>query len=290
MKLYYFNFSGIPGYSMVNISRTFKMKYPKKYIICSIEKNQVYNVDELKDIPIPFSKYSYVFIDEKPTSKKTTNKNTYIYQNAYENNLENILRIYPMDLSNYLTDSKNNVIVKFYPKKNITDPRLLNDIVICNNLDFMLKLDLKQTFQGILDNVFEKVKLPKTTEEWLLDFLDCIPYGPNFQIHRFPNIINDEIFKKPFHPILNDFVFGYCIRVDDMKKELKMIKHFEQDISNLDREINIYNNYNNILDRLIPALKKQKIPFKNNKTFIRIKALDFYKLKDISFTITDFLK
>lgn len=272
------------------MSSRFKKKYPKKYIICSIEKNQVYNVANLDDVSIPFSKFSYVFVNEKPMTKRPIKQNVK-YISDFERSQETILRVYPMDLSNYLTNPKDNVVVKFYPKKLVSDPRLLNPIVITNTVEFLLKLDLKETFQQLIQAIYKEQKnVPKNTEEWLLDFLDSIPYGPDYSIRRFPSLIQDSLFKKKMEPKLSDFVFGYCIREKDVEKELKLIEYLEQDLSDLNADIRIGETYDSLLERLRPELKKNKIKFRDYKEFIVLKAKDFYSLKNFSFTMLDALR
>lgn len=290
MKLYYFNYGDIPCYCIENPSKSFNRALPKKYIVLSIEKNQVYNVDNLNELVIPCNKISYMFVNEKPMNKKLS-KTINEYRSSYQRDMDDKLRVYPMDLSNYITEKNQNVVIKFYPKKTTTEPRFLNDIVICSNIEFLLTLNFKKTFENVLDMIFKKHYKPlKNTEEWLLEFLRVCPVSSYYSQVRYPNIIEDSMFKKPLKPKLSDFVIGYCIREKDIHKEVQLIKNLEHDLSDFNKDVKIYNNYNNILSKLIPELKKQKIKFKQFDTYIELNASDFYKLKNMKYSLLDYLK
>ena len=289
-----FIMGGINAYTISKASDSFLKQYPKAWIACSISRNEVVNVDKLSDLKYGLSEVSYLFANRKPTVKNSINdpwQEIIAYTSAPV--YEDILSVYPFDGHNFFIGDQDgsDLILKIVPKEHIIDPRLMNSIVIRNKCSYMKQVDFKKSIPQLLKTIYNKKYLDSvnTTEKWLKAFLKELPFGLYNQPFKFPELINDSLFKRPLNLGLNNFAIGYCMRTD-LKSELEMVHELEKQTTPLNKRITIFENYNGIAKRIAKAAREQKMKYKHTPGIsIEIKVCDLFKLK-LGYSITDFIK
>lgn len=292
MRLDKFNMGGVQCYTITNPSSEFKKLYPKNWIVCSISKNQVVNVDKINDLAWHFSDSDYAFCYSQNTKdKKSTRAFDMFFGYFGPRNIESITSTF--DGHNYFIGDKleSDLVLKIVPKTDISDPRLMNSIVIRNKCDFMKDVDLKQSIKLLLKQTYNDkyLKTIDTTEKWLISFLKELPFDLNNEPLKFPSKINDQLFKSKLNLDINNFKVGYCMRTN-MKNEINMVREIEQQLTPRNQRRTIYENYNKIVERIAEEAKKHKMKYTLNPGIsISIKTSDLDKL-NLDYTVTDFIK
>lgn len=294
MKLHYLcNYSTeVEGYYIENASSTFKKKYPKKHICCSIENNKVWNVDDLKELPISPYKVSYFFTYDKTFFQKSDHS-IWTWVPERIKHIDEWQRVVPADLNNYLIDDtdNSNIVMKIVPKSSSRDPRFINSIVIKTNNEFIKTVELKKSLESIIKSVYNEnyIKSIDTTEKWLLNVLEEIPFDLNRMPFHFGNTIEDFEFKNNFSPTLNDFVIGYSTRIAKIEDEFEFIKLIETELSDFkSTDIVIFDDYTDIVERVAKMAKEKGIEYEQTDVSIRLASSDFYKL-NLDFEIINFI-
>lgn len=299
----FFNiYNGVENwYYVTEPSKKFIDKYPKLNIAVSIDRNEVYNFDDFKELPITTYEIDYLFTrDEKVFKDKYSRCPGVISWNKETDNSLDVLKAMPVNLSNYFikendTTDKNEIdfIIKIAPtdKATMTDPRYMNTIVFKTNHKQLLEVDIKKTIKNLIKTVYTKEMMLSTpnTESWLLNLLSDIPFNLNNRAMIFPNRITDKTFKSFTAPKLELFTIGYMSRVRDLETEIKMTKMMEKSFSNFNTEITIANDYTNIVPRIKAECDKRHIRYKEFPIGISLDATDFYKLK-MDYSILNFFQ
>ena len=295
MKLHYLiNYAtDVEGYYIEKPSEEFKKLYPKKYIVASIKDNRVWNIDDMKELPIKQHDIAYLFTyDDKMF--KTSSHNLFDWQPPSLTRMENWQKVMPADLDNYLMDDakeKSNVIVKLVPKVSNQDPRFINSVVIRTNYEFLKTVELKASFEAMIKSVYsdQYFKTINTTEKWLKELLKEIPFDLRKQPLMFGKSIDDELFKKKITPKLDDFVIGYSSRIPDIKEEFEFIKMLETTFSDFkSTDIIVFDDYTGIVEKITKEADKKKIPYDKTPTSVQLSSEDFYKM-DLDFEIVNFI-
>ena len=203
-------------------------------------------------------------------------------------------------LSNAFINQKINVAIQLRPSYEC-NPKCVNDCIIGFDIPENDK-DI-ENFNFESNKIIEKFKSIqekfKNTNEWKKYITDNCPSN----IH-FCKKINDETFKKDVTE--NDIAYDYDIH---SIKEIEIIKKIEETFEDFNQIVKIYDNYNNIVDKIETACKKLKIKYtsseevklknvkyngkeKNNRDFgikwIEISYKDLLKC-GLKYSLTDFL-
>ena len=292
MRLDKFNMGGVECYVISKPSTEFKKMYPKNWIICSIAKNQVVNVDTIKDIPWDFSESDYAFCYSVNLEEKKSRQLYDMFFGYYRPRMDDDV-MQQFDGHNYFIGDtlKSDLILKIVPKSSIVDPRLMNSIVIRNTCDYMKDVDIKKSINLLLKETYDDkyIKTINTTEKWLVSLLHELPFDLNNSPLRFPNKITDALFRSKLNFNVSNFKIGYCMRTD-MKSEINMVRELEQQLMPRNQRRTIYENYNGIVERIVEAAKKHKIKYHLVPgVYVSIKTGDLDKL-GLNYTITDFIK
>lgn len=287
---------GIRGYYISNASTAFKKRFPKKHIVVSIERNEVFNENEIDAIPISFMKAASKLYFFTTDSKLYNSKETvhYIKQFECKDKIKRAeaLKVMPSNISRYLiggTDSENDMVIKLEPIDTITDPRLMTSIVFRCSSSMLKQSKIRDTLDKLIELGYHDFKPAKTTEEWLLMLIDDIPFDDTNSAYYFPENIDDKLFKKEFKPNLNDFLVLYSSRIPKLEDEIDLAKCLETELSSFAGEITIVNDYTNIVPRIEAACKKRKLKYKREGLAITLKMKDFYSL-NLNFELINFLQ
>ena len=256
-------------YYITEPSKKFIEKFPKLNIAVSIDRSEIYNFDEFKELPITTYEIDYLFTrDEKIFKDKYSRPPKDIEWDDETDNTLDVLKAAPVNLSNYFikesdTSDKKEIdfIIKVAPtdKATMTDPRYMNAIIFKVNHEQLLEADIKKTIENLVKCVYTKEMMMSTsnTETWLMNLLADIPFNLNNRPMIFPNEITDKTFSSFTPPKLELFTIGYMSRVSDLATEIKMTKSMEESFSNFNTEITIANDYTNIVPRIKAECDKQ---------------------------------
>ena len=287
-----FSMGGVYAYTISKASDEFKKAYPKAWIVCSISRNEVLNVESLSELPYDFSEISYLFINRKPTLKDKVRRFTpFGYYNP--DSSDSILRAKPFDGHNFFIGDKldSDIIIKIVPRVTVIDPRLMNSIVIRDKCSYMREVDFKKSLPVILKETYNDtyLKSVNNTEKWLLAFLHELPYGLYNEPFTFPEHIDDVLFTQKLNLNINNFTIGYCMRTD-IKTEIDMVHDLEKQLTPLNKRVTIYENYNGLAKRVMEEAKANKMKYNYEPGIsVSLKIDDLFKLK-MKFKITDFMK
>lgn len=289
LKSIYNNAARIAGYRIIDPSDEFKKLYPKKHIAASILKNKVYNFDDFNDLPIYTHEVDYYF---------TYEEGSYMMNSFMRFNPSNVvtieddLGVIQVDLSNYLIygNKENDVIIKIVPKCSEMDPMFINSIVLLTNYKTLKNVEIKKSLQQLIKTVYNKqyFKSINTTEKWLINLLNQIPFNLFNEKYQFKSSISDKDFQKSVDVSIDNFLIGYATRIPNIQQEVKFIEMMEKDFANYKTDIRIYNDYTNILERIENEAKKSKMKYSKTDNYIDMKTEDFYKL-NLEFEIINFL-
>ena len=159
-------------------------------------------------------------------------------------------------LSNAFINQKINVAIQLRPSYEC-NPKCVNDCIIGFDIPENDK-DI-ENFNFESNKIVEKFKSIqekfKNTNEWKKYIIDNCPSN----IH-FCKKINDETFKKDVTE--NDIAYDYDIH---SIKEIEIIKKIEETFEDFNQIIKIYDNYNNIVDKIETACKKLKIKYTSSE-------------------------
>ena len=298
MKLYGFvNWTyGIRGYYISNASTAFKKRFPKKYIVVSIDRNEVFNADSFESIPISLSKskmFYFFTMDSSFYNGRDTSHGLRMSVSKEGLSRMEALKVMPADLSCYLmnpdTLKDNDMVIKLEPIDAREDPRLMTSIVFRCSSKMLMQSKVKETLNKLIEMGYHDFKPAKTTEEWLLMLIDEIPFGINKSAIRFPDIIEDKLFKKPFKASIDDFFVTYSARGQSIIEENKLVEYLEKELSSYVGEITLVNDYTDIVSRVEEACKKKKLKYKREGISIVLKIKDFYSL-DLDFELINFFQ
>ena len=291
MKLMEFTMSGIRAYTISKASNDFMKRYPKRWIAASISRNDVSNVDDLRDLKYGTDDIDYLFTHDKASAK---NINTFydFWAELFSAPMTSKMNVTPFNGHNYFIGDEDgsNLIIKISPKNKSVDPRLMNSIVIRNTCEFMMNVDFKKSITKLLKDTYNETYLKSidTTEKWLISLLNELPMDLYHHALEFPDIITDRLFKQPLNLDLGMFVIGYTMRTD-MKTELSMIRELESQLCPKNRRQIIYENYNGIAERIMNEAKKRHMKYRYEPgKWISIKICDLQNLP-IDYTITDYM-
>lgn len=196
---------------------------------------------------------------------------------CYKTNLKN--------LSNGFIQNKNkNVIINIAPANNC-HPNCIHNYNVAINIDYSKNKPFdgktKNEFKKELFNLFTKNQNHfKNIKEWK-NFI--IKNCPN-EIH-YANKINNSIFNKSITE--NDYCINYDIH--DIN-EFEIIKLIELSFEDMNQIVKIYNNYNNIYDRIKKECDKLKIKYSTNESKNKHIKKKTEELKYIELKYSDLLK
>lgn len=289
---------GIRGYYITNTSAAFKKRFPKKYIVISIERNEVFNEDKLESIPISLSDDSLLYFfttDTKFYNSKETQHSIEHFESAeFKTRIES-LKVFPVDLSRYLMNTKtnkdedNDLVIKLEPIDTKRDPRLMTSIVLRCSSSMLMQSKIKETLNKLIELGYHDFKPAKTAEEWFLTLVEEIPFNFHKQAFHFPNVIDDKLFKQEFKPNLDNFLVTYSSRGRSIEDEIELARYLENELSSYNGDITIVNDYTNIVPRIEAACKKKKLSYKRDGLAVTLKMKDFYSL-DLDFKLINFLQ
>ena len=311
----------IRGYYITNTSAAFKKRFPKKYIVISIERNEVFNEDKLESIPISLSDDSLLYFfttDTKFYNSKETQHSIEYFESAELKTRIESLKVFPVDLSRYLmnaslsanpakqsslktetnkdeeNDSRlqnedNDLVIKLEPIDTKRDPRLMTSIVLRCSSSMLMQSKIKETLNKLIELGYHDFKPAKTAEEWFLTLVEEIPFNFHKQAFHFPNVIDDKLFKQEFKPNLDNFLVTYSSRGRSIKDEIELARYLENELSSYNGDITIVNDYTNIVPRIEGACKKKKLSYKRDGLAVTLKMKDFYSL-DLDFELINFLQ
>lgn len=285
------------GYLIKNPSKEFKDLYPKKFILVSTKKNNVFNVEDMNELD-SYDNFSDVWFtyDEEFSKSSITNAWAEFFPSNVKSEKENELELVQVNLNKYLPLAnpkiKKSVDVIFRISPNsIIDPRLMfTSTIIFKNHEELGDVQFRKSIEEYISSLSSDKSIMEidTTEKWLMKYLREIPININGKVYQLKDKISDEDFKKKFQPKPEDFLVGYSTNIKNFDDEIKAMKNIEIDFIDYEKELTIYNDYTNILERIVNECKKKKINHKLDEISIKIKAKDFYSL-DLEFEIINYL-
>lgn len=282
--------NGIEGYYISNASTAFKKRFPKKHILVSITRNDVYNEDTIDALPLnPFTERytSYFFTYDT----KLFNTSTKRERKTRTNEAIELLKVFPVDLSRYMINGVTkeiDTIIKLAPMDASKDVRLITTIVFRCDSERLMKSDVKETLRMVVEHVYKQFPPARNTEEWLLNLIDDIPFNLDEEAYKFGTIVEDKMFSKPFKPTIKDFFIGYSSRLKTIEQEIDLARYLETEFSSFKAELTIVNDYTDIVSRIEAECKKKNISYKRDGIKIILSAEDFYSL-NLKFELINFI-
>jgi hypothetical protein len=182
-----------------------------------------------------------------------------------------------MDLSNDFINTNFNVIMNIKPGF-LCNPKCTNSYTTGFNLTAKTK-----SSKDLILNEFKKIQTIKNINDWVEFIKTKCPYDVHFQ-----ELINENSFKKQITE--KDYEIKYDIKDID---EINIIKNIEDTFEDMNQIVKIYDNYENIVDRIKQACDDKKIKYKSSFTKAK-KHIKYSKPKDelkwIELKYSDLLK
>lgn len=282
-------------YTIVNPDKKWLAKFPQKHI------SIIFNVHDekvsiIKSNSIPFfellTNYGYVF------SRLSKQKILKIFgkQQPQENNPPIQRKMCGFNPSNSeLLVAPYNSLLSIYSDKNTEYPLsyMSESIYALTTFDELMNMkNINESIKKIVENNLQQHKI----NHWI-DFVKELkmffPMNYGGTVRKFGKRIDKKEIKNCC--VLNPsthFYLGYDCRGITTEKEIMLSHQMENIVYNLNDElINVFETYNNPLEKIKKICKENKIQFiTSNKHCIKIKNKDYDNLvKYLTATISDFI-
>lgn len=295
-----FNSDALQAYSITNPTKQFKLMYPKDYILVLNVKQEIVmlNIDKINSnlAFIPIVGYIFTYKSNLPSIFNNSNYINYINNG---NTIPSCLDTY--FISQECNDSENiDIIISCTPKNEIVSPKFTDKIIMRCNTEQLLTFNkastesktLKRNILNILNNVVNSNNII-TTEEWVNNIITHFPTNDNGLPVKYPNKITNKLLKEKSKIKANQIQIGYDFHAKDYEYENKFINLIEESFENDNENINIYDTYNGLLDKITNEMDHQHIKYtkhfndKNDK-HITTTIKNIRKL-NMTYALTDFI-
>ena len=297
----------LQGFQIISPSKEFKKKYPKKFtfVVSFGDNNVALNTPSLPFVlALPMVR-GYIFTYN---SKLPAFTGSLSYKEEFIDN-----STYPECLDQYFprvdSDKNIDIIFKASPKHNHEVPPCLSDNLIIRSYSLSLlgkdsyEDALKTSENGektlkkhLLDIIYKHLTYFDTPEKWFDNIIDRCPLDSEGCPIRYIKDIDSSTLRAK--PKADDFFITYDFRPTywakskdiDYEYENLLETTIENAFESPSLELEIYNNYNDIVPRMKEALDKQKISYvfkkEQNKILITLKNL---RKLNMTYDMTDFL-
>jgi hypothetical protein len=261
------NGTTIKGYKLNKISKSFKKKYPKRYILSLLigENHQTLNVDQIPSQLLFYNPVGYIFSYGNLIP-------SFISRTIQTPNIGNT---FPVSLDQYL-NNESDIAFQIQATNEEVSPMFTSDLIIRGNLK--ISNNLEEFFKENL------IKHP-SLESFVEDIIENIPLNCFMFPLNYPKVITMKNLNKPTS--LNKMIIGYDFRVKTYDEEFSFINSIERKFENPKQRITLYQTYNNLLDKIKNKLKESEYKIINEDS-IELNLETFWKL-DIEYQITDLI-
>lgn len=289
----------VQAYSISKPTKRIKTMFPKKYTFV-INFNGKTLFGNTNSIPQQFyfmPIIGYIFTYEK-SLPDIVKSNKYI-------NYVNYGRTHPIGLDQYfINHSESDIICDLVLSCTATNALMPvqmceNIIIRCNshqltnnetkNVEVMSK-NIKTNIKKILNNMLKRV-CENNIEDWLINLIEYSPFNDNDMPYRYPNVINDALFKsKSINLNNNQLSIGYDLRADSYEFENNFVHALELSFEDSKQKVVIYDTYNGLMNKIITEFDKQKLKYeKITDHSIEVKINDLWKVNNLNVEITDLI-
>ena len=297
------NKDSIQGYQIISPSKEFKKKFPKKFIYSLMINDKLLTgcnstLPILIQLPITRG-FIFTYNNKLPKTIGFNDKD--ILQNS----------TYPECLDQFYPSSNNDIdlILKCLPKQTLEITPAFNEelVIRTNSLRMFKRKDYndaisnpknidKEIQKNIMELINTNLKKYDNVEEWIEHVIKKCPTGCDGYPVKFFNEItksnlNNSVTKNQVFVTYDYRPYKWGNSFDtDYKFENLVSVAIEDAFESPDLNITIYNNYNNIINRMKEILDKDKLPYKydNKKNSISLDLKTLRKL-DMEYQLTDFL-
>ena len=186
--------------------------------------------------------------------------------------------------------------VKFITTLNPEHINLTKSTTMASDTDAYMKR--KQCVSNISKNIISYIETicresaPSSVEEWVDCIMSILPVNSNNLPIRYPKLISDSSFTpsaiKSYSINKDNLYIEYDFHAKSYKSENQFITMLEDAFEDMNRDIVVYNTYNNILPKIMKALDAAKIKYvKLNAYSIRTKLKSLREIS-IKYKLTDF--
>ena len=274
----------VQAYKVLKPSKTWKKLFPRKYTFSLdvMGEHIIFNSD---DIPKNFCVYpplGYIFTyaDSLP-SFLVSDKLKY----------RDIGAVFPSCLDSYFTatDEKTDLILSICPRNNIVPATFINEIVVQCESEKLMKTNIKTAIMNIIESYIKDEKL--TVEQWARKIIFNYPINNNGLPVRFPKTVDDKSLNGNKSDKINcsDIFIEYDFRGRTYENEDLLISKLEDEFEDLNEEIEITENYNGTLSKIMKELDKKKLKYKKigeDKIFVKAK---YIRDLNLTYELTDFI-
>lgn len=267
-------------YTIINPSKSFKEKFPKKYIyMLSINSNNILieNTNSLYLFMLYSNVSGYIFTYEKSIIIKSPKD--------INHNIPKIFSKYFAE-SNYVSNDKPCPILSVSPI--VTCPPLITKPIVIELKTYEKGLNKSQFKKVILNEITETIESNlikiNNVEDWIKLILVDKPFIDDEYPFIYPNTINNKCFTSKWKLRLFDMYARYDYKPFSRNEEIEFIKLVDSLFINPNQFINIYDTFSNVRERIKKNIKN----YKEHDNYISVKYKDLCD-SNIEFTIGDFI-
>jgi hypothetical protein len=259
------NGSNIKGYTMSKLSKSFRKKYPKRFILSLLinGNHQTMNVDQIPPSLLFYNPVGYIFTYGKILP-------TFLARSFPTPDIGNT---WPVSLDQYFNDSVN-IVFQIQATNAEVSPTFVSDMIIRGN-------DVNQ-----LEEYFNKNSIKhKSIESFIEAIIGELPLNCFMLPINYPKVITMKNINAPTK--LKNMLIGYDFRPKSYEEEFTFINNIEKRFENPKRKIVLYQTYNNLLDKIKNKLQSNEYKQLDSDS-IEISLETLWKL-DIEYQITDLI-
>ena len=263
-----------------------KKIFPKKFTIGINSENETYflNTDTLPAI-IAYTNFTgYIFTYAKTLPKKVMN----LYQTTAAETPEDLydIKTMPKSLHRYFNrsygkeDDGVDLVLNISSSEARIPIHFIQNIVIranslklfnCKNKQELLdkRIQKKSVIEKILKVVNDNIEKVTALESWVHHIITTVPLNSYGNVMNFPKKITERNLKKEkINESQITVTYDLRLRCDNKNKvyeyENKVITTLENIFEDENIKLTIYNNYNDILTRLMKKLDSKKLKYEKH--------------------------
>ena len=279
----------VQGYHVSKPSPAFKKLFPKRYVF-SLDVFGEHVIINEDTIPRNFTLYppvGYVFTYEKKLPNWLISEKI-----AYQD----VGGCFPSCLDSYFMNTKDvDLIISCTPRNKVVPPRFSNEIIVQCNSEQLMKCNgvkgsaseaMKQNIMTIVNKYLREGDF--SIEAWFRNVIFNYPFNNNGLPIRYPKTVSEKTVNvcsiKP-----DELFVEYDFRATSYEKEEGFIKTIEDAFEDMNKEVEIYEDYNGLLKTIRQQLDKKKLKYKVEKEdCIKVKA-KFLRSLDLKVQLTSFI-
>ena len=272
----------IQGFKITKPSANFKKLFPKRYIF-SLDVMGNHVIINENEIPNNFTiyppvGYAFTYGDKLP-SWLISNKVKY----------QDVGGSFPSCLDTYFVGTNDNIdlIISCCSRDKVVPAQFVNEIIVqCNSEQLLKGGKMKENVLKIVNGYLNEGEF--NVEKWYRAVIFNYPFNNNGLPVKYPKVISDSTIKKCKVDVAAIFV-EYDFRAKSYQKEEEFIRSVEDAFEDMNKEVIVYDDYNNILPRMKKELDKKKLKYKKiSNDSISVKA-KFIRQLNLTYQFTDFI-